>query len=213
MKPPRPASPKQRALIAYLGHQSPETATSDEAKAFINAAMENEAYQPLLSRWNIEKIKLHPDLYHMEAANQKSGRFTQIFEFCESERETYHDMDPTYWPLKKLNLKACKQAVEWLDTNYAGWDADLYDADQYGINEKVIMTYFVPAIANVAPDLIKKERSGNPNPVGRQKQPAEQTNKNQRPSKRQKRKKGCLWWVAMIIGAWIAFKVIAAFIS
>jgi cobalamin biosynthesis protein CobD/CbiB len=75
------------------------------------------------------------------------------------------------------------------------------------------MTYFVPAIANVAPDLIKKERSGNPNPVGRQKQPAEQTNKNQRSSKRKKRKKGCLWWVVMIIVAWITFKVIAAFIS
>lgn len=209
MKQPRAASVKQRAFIAYLGYPAPETATAEEASNFIDMAMANESYQPLLSRWNTDKIKLHPDIYHEEAATQKAERFTAIFEFCESERETYQDLDPTYWPLKKLTLKVCKQAVEWLDSGYAGWDTDLYDPEQYGgINEKIIETYFVPAISNVAPEFIKKERSGNPNPIGRKKENSETPSKQKlQPTKKQKRKRGCLWWAFMLFLAWIAFSI------
>ena len=215
MKQPRPASVKQRAFIAYLGYTNPETATAEEASNFIDMAMANEAYQPLLSRWNTDKIKLHPDIYHEEAASQKAGRFTAIFEFCESERETYQDLDSAYWPLKKLTLKACKQTVEWLDEGYAGWDTELYDSEQYGgINEKVIETYFVPAIANVAPEFIKKDRSGNPNPIGQQKENSETPSKEKRKAaKKQKRKRGCLWWAFMIFLAWVAFSIFAAFLK
>lgn len=74
----------------------------------------------------------------------------------------YALINANLWPLKKLNEKVCKQAVEWLDAGYAGWDAELWDSEEYwGVNEKVIETYFVPAVANVAPDFVRKEKTGN----------------------------------------------------
>jgi hypothetical protein len=81
MNNPRPASAKQRALIAYLGYPSADNATADEAREFIDMAIASEAYQVLLTRWNTDKIKLHPEIYGQEAAEQKASRFTVIFEY------------------------------------------------------------------------------------------------------------------------------------
>lgn len=202
----KPASLKQKAFIAYLGHPDPENASSDTASDFIDMAMNSPEYQPLLSKWNTDKLRLHPDIYHEEVASLKAARFQNIFEFCENERETYADLDSGYWPLKKLTLKACKQAVEWLDAGYAGWDTELFDANQFmGINEKVVETYFVPAIANVAPEFIKKERSGNPNPS-----PRKPTKKER--NKKPKKKRGCLWWIGMLFLGWILLTILAAFL-
>lgn len=208
----KPASLKQKALIAYLGHPDPENATSDAASDFIDTAMNSAEYQPLLSKWNTDKLRLHPDIYHEEVTRLKAARFQNIFEFCENERETYADLDSGYWPLKKLTLKVCKQAVEWLDAGYAGWDAELFDANQFmGINEKVVETYFVPAIANVAPEFIKKERSGNPNPNPRQKESQAQAEKKER-SKKPKKKRGCLWWIGVLFLAWVLITLLGAFL-
>lgn len=228
MNNPYPASPKQKALIAYLGHASPETATAKEASEFIDMAIENEDYRPLLDRWKLDKIKLHPDIYPDEVEFQKAGRFTSIFNYCETQRETYYEIDPSFWPLKKLNLKACKLAVEWLDEGYAGWDLELFDSSQFlGINEKVIETYFVPAIANVAPDFIRKERSGNPNPVKNfqtksgenppsipvQEERATKGKKKSYVPTNKKKKRGCLFWLMVIILGWFGLSVLAAILK
>ena len=206
------ASLKQKALIAYLGHHDAENATSDAASDFIDMAMNSAEYQPLLSKWNTDKLRLHPDIYHQEVANIKAARFQSIFEFCESERDTYEDIDPTYWPLKKLNLKVCRQAVEWLDEGYAGWDTELFDSHEFmGINEKVVETYFVPAIANIAAEFIRKDRSGNPKPARRAKRDSANTTKGGR-SEKPKKKRGCLWWVGVLFLAWILLSVFAAFL-
>lgn len=206
----KPASLKQKVFIAYLGHPDPENATSEAASDFIDMAMNSVEYQTLLSKWNTDKLRLHPDIYHEEVARLKASRFQSIFEFCEGERENYEDIDPTYWPLKKLTLKASKQAVEWLDAGYTGWDTELFDYRGYmAINEKVVETYFVPAIANVAPEFIKKERSGNPNPAPRQKREnPPQNGKKKKP----KRKRGCLWWIGVLFLAWILITLVGAFL-
>lgn len=208
----RKATLKQKAFIAYLGHPDPENASGEDASAFIDSAMNSSEYQPLISKWNTDKLRLHPDIYHQELARLKADRFQTIFEFCENERETYEDIDSSYWPLKKLTLKVCKQTVEWLDAGYAGWDTELFDANEFmGINEKVIETYFVPAIANVAPEFIKKERSGNPNPTARPKRESVSSPKKER-SKKPRKKRGCLWWLGILFLAWIFFTILAAFL-
>jgi hypothetical protein len=228
MNNPYPASPKQKALIAYLGHASPETATYKEAREFIDMAIENDAYRGLLDRWREDKLKLHPDIYSEEVESRKASRHISIFEYCESERETYYSIDPTYWPLKKLNLKACKKAVEWLDEGYAGWDLELFDSSQLmGINAKAIETYFVPAIANVAPDFIRKERSGNPNPVQSfeakssenpppipvQKTQAQKVKQTSYAPAKKKKKRGCLFWFMVIILVWFGWNFLAAILK
>jgi hypothetical protein len=169
----KPASPKQKALLTYLGQEGVDALDSAQASALIDAAIASEEHEPLMRRWNIDKLRLHPKLYAAELRAKKASRFQEIFEFCESERETYYGMDSNYWPLKKLTLKVCRQAVEWLDAGYEGWDTELWDPEEFGgINEKVIETYFVPAIANVAPDFIRKDRSETP-PPQRERRPRE----------------------------------------
>jgi hypothetical protein len=236
MNNPRLASPKQKALITYLGHESPETATSKEASAFINMAIEDETYQDFWERWKIDKIKLHPDLYPDEVEFQKKWRFSTIFSYCETRREALYAIAPSNWPLKKLNLKACEKAVEWLDNGYAGWDLELFDSSQFkGINEKVIETYFVPAIANVAPDFIRKERSENPTPIRKescskpnpnqifqtnsdespppipvQKEPVQKSKKKSYEPATKKKKRGCLFWFLVIILVWFGWNFLAA---
>jgi hypothetical protein len=199
------ASPKQKALLAYLGHDGVETLDSAQASALIDAAIASEEHEPLLRRWNIDKLRLHPKLYAAELREKKASRFQEIFEFCESERETYYGMESNYWPLKKLTLKVCRQAVEWLDAGYEGWDTELWDPEEYaGINEKVIETYFVPAIANVAPDFIRKDRSETP-PPKRQSRP-----RNKAPAERQSAAQVSVgpWW------AWLIYAVVLfAFIA
>jgi hypothetical protein len=201
----KPASPKQKALLAYLGHDGVETLDSAQASALIDAAIANENNQPRLRRWNIDKLGLHPKLYAAELREKKAGRFQEIFEFCENERETYYSIESNYWPLKKLTLKVCRQAVEWLDAGYEGWDTELWDPEEYaGINEKVIETYFVPAIANVAPDFIRKDRSETP-PPQRERRPRDKA-----PAERQSAAQVPVgpWW------AWMIYAVILfAFIA
>lgn len=157
MSTPRLASPKQKALIAYLGHNSPETATATEAGEFIDKAIESESYRPLLDSWSTDKIYLHPALYAKEPPPPKDSRSSSIFHYCEDDRQSYNAMDLAFYPLKKLNLKTCKRAVEWLDEGHAGWDHNLFESDEFmGLNQEVIETYFLPAIAHVAPEFIKK---------------------------------------------------------
>lgn len=57
------ATPKQRAFLAYLGIRFPDRISLDEAARTLDAAVNDERYAAKLSRWNIDKFQLHPDLY------------------------------------------------------------------------------------------------------------------------------------------------------
>ena len=94
------ASPKQKALLAYLGYPSPETATSAEASAWLDAALEDEKNEERLEQWTTDRLKLHPDLYaeEVEAAREEAEWEAEEAElereYAEAEEEAFADLKP-----------------------------------------------------------------------------------------------------------------------
>jgi hypothetical protein len=197
-RPEKTASPKQKALLAYLGYPSSETATSAEARVWLDAACEDESKQDLLNAWHDDKLRLHPGLFAEDSddlarqlderekykaarqAEESADRPRIIWEFCDESKSMYEDPDPSMWPLHKLTLKQCKLAVDWLDRNRAGWEANLYDKAYGGIvDPDFICTTFVEALRAVAPGALKKQA----------------VTKSATKAETKQKKRGCLWLV------------------
>jgi hypothetical protein len=94
------ASPKQKALLAYLGYPSPETASSAEATAWLDAALADKKNERRLEKWTTDRLKLHPDLYaeEVEAAREEAEWEAEEAElereYAEAEEEAFADLKP-----------------------------------------------------------------------------------------------------------------------
>jgi hypothetical protein len=95
------ASPKQKALLAYLGYSSPETATSAEATAWLDTAIEEKRNEKRLEKWTTDRLKLHPELYAdevadaMEQAEWEKEEAELEREYAKAEQEAFSDLKPS----------------------------------------------------------------------------------------------------------------------
>lgn len=205
MNSPKPCTPKQQAFLAYLGHGDMASLSAAEVSRFLDEAKEKVKYHEAFRRWEVDKLRLHPELYKRDIGRRRAARAHSIFEHCEMERMNHAAINASGWPLKKLNERVCHEVVAWLDAGYAGWDAELWDADEYwGVSGKVVQTYFVPAVANVAPDFIRKEKTGNAAGLEKareaRKQAAPQAAASNNPTKSGEAPKGgCAWLGAILV--------------
>jgi hypothetical protein len=182
----KPASAKQRALLSYLGHPDPEAATSAEASHFIEQAGESDEGYERLCRWNVDRVTLHPELYKAQAREFRENRARDICEHCNAWKEEIAFLDPSAWPLKKLTIKQCAAAVQWLDDHSAGWDATLRESETQ-INHDLIEATFFDALRRTDPSAFRKgraEATPPPPPVARTaspRQPAQPARKSHVP--------------------------------
>lgn len=197
------ASPKQKALLAYLGHPAPDMMTSAEASAWLDYASQDDAKQELLSQWHEARLRLHPDLFAKELADKeeekrereietKAERARTICEFCNEEKEGLDGIDPSFWPLRSLTIKQCQQAVDWLDKSRPGWDANFYEDEFGSIEHDFICTTFVEALTAVAPSAVKENKASK-----------------RGKAKKDKRKGGCFRALLLLVMFFIALVAMA----
>ena len=137
--PEREATPKQKALLGFIGMPFQEPLSSADASRMIDEAINSDSYRDRLDGWNHAKLKLHPDLYADEIASQKASRADGIY--YEVTDEIMRDL------LNRVTKAEVRQVVAYLDEHAPGWDDD---------SAKRIFDYFLPALQRVFPKRVKK---------------------------------------------------------
>jgi len=135
----RVASPKQIALLRFLGVPFDEPLAIQAASELIDAAMDDPRYQERLSYWNTEKLVLHPNLYASEIASAKASRWSELYYLATD--ETARDF------LNRITQEESRQVVVYLDAHLPGWDRDPVER---------FYDYFVPALQRLYPKRVKR---------------------------------------------------------
>jgi hypothetical protein len=152
MSSKEPATPKQRALIEYLGH-STEGMSKAEASSWLDQAIASREYDDKLWQWKNEGdcTRLHPELYPIDVRERKHRRAEQL------KSMTGNSFDPYTRPVS-MSL-ACK-AVEFLDAHLSGWDQKLISSCGLSENEDALLDLvngpFLEAVEILNPKLVKK---------------------------------------------------------
>jgi len=137
-----PATERQKAFLSYMAIHFPPDATKAQAALLVNEAMENPNDPGRVSRWNEDRLRLHPDLFAPEIRARKENRASHFFEMVEMKGSGYFN---------NVTKAHCQVLVGYLDVQYPNWDARGDDA---------VFNYFFPAIAEKFPQLVTKEGKG-----------------------------------------------------
>ncbi len=134
-----PASARQKAFLSYMGIAFPADLAKDHASYLVNEAMEDSANGARLSRWNDDRLRLHPELFAAELQAKKDGRAVRFYEQVQGEgAECFEGVGKAH----------CQVLVGYLDVKFPNWDAREAEAT---------WNYFFPALAEKFPQLVKRE--------------------------------------------------------
>jgi len=139
---PEPVTPKQKALLDYLGIVFPADLTKDHAAVLVNDAMEDPKNATRLGQWNEDRLRLHPDLFAAESQAKKENRANHFFELCQTIGADYFE---------GITKAHCQVLVGFLDVKFPHWDAREAEAADH---------YFFPAVAEKFPQLVQKQWRG-----------------------------------------------------
>lgn len=137
-----PATAKQKAFLSYMGVSVPPDLTRDQAALLVNDTLETPSDPGRLVRWNEERLRLHPELFHAEIQAKKDNRANYFYEITQAEGADVFD---------RVAKAHCQVLVGFLDVHHPNWDANQHHAT---------WDYFFPAIAEKFPQLVKKEWTG-----------------------------------------------------
>ena len=137
-----PATPKQKALLSFLGITFPTDMSRDQAARRVNDAMEDSTNADRLKLWNEERLRLHPELFAAEIQAKKENRANYFLELCQSTGAKY---------LSGISKAHCQVLVGFLDVKFPNWDARESEAAE---------NYFFPAVAEKFPQLVHKQWRG-----------------------------------------------------
>jgi hypothetical protein len=129
-----PATQRQRAFLNFMGINAPPGATRQEAALMVNDAVDKDPAR--LTRWNEERLQLHPELFAEEIEARKEGRAQRFFEECQREGRAW---------FQKVAKAHCQVLVGHLDVQTPNWDANPGNA---------AAKYFFPALAEKFPQLL-----------------------------------------------------------
>jgi hypothetical protein len=108
----------------------------------VNEAMENPKDTRRLQQWNVERLRLHPDIFADEIKAKRENRAQHFFEICQSEGAEFFE---------KVTKAHTQVLVGYLDVRFPNWDEHEDDAKY---------SYIFPAIAEKFPQLLKKNARG-----------------------------------------------------
>ena len=198
-----PASPRQHAFLVFMGATVPAQSSRHEASVLVNDAMEKDPSR--LTRWNSERLKLHPDIFADEIQALKEGRSQRFFEHCQREGAAWFE---------KVAKAHCQVLIGHLDVDSPHWDAHETEA---------ATKFFFPALAKKFPLLLTAEgrshfHSVEPSkaPNAPKKQSSPVTARSQ-PSSSLTRKvlalvRGAIYGVLILTGLWFGRGTIGKFI-
>ncbi len=191
------ATPKQRALLAFLHIGFTRTTSKVEAAIHISDALENPAYATRLAQWPAERLKLHGDLFVAELQARKENRAHHYLVLAQSEGAALFN---------GVTKGHTQSVITHLDLEKPQWEANESTAAR---------EFFFPALAEKFPQLVRPDAQGRL--PGAQKSPPESS----APPPRQSRTKAPgrsfpfaavlrgLFFIALIAGlTWFVMKVL-----
>ncbi|MGV3534147.1 MAG: GYF domain-containing protein, partial [Chthoniobacteraceae bacterium] len=137
--PAEPATAKQKAFLNYVGVRHEAGITKEQAAMLVNEAMENPREPARIARWNVDRLKLHPDLFAEEIQARKEQRTARFFDLTQTEGAKC---------VEGVTKAHCQVLVNYLDVKFPHWDANETEA---------LWNFFLPAVAEKFPQLVRKE--------------------------------------------------------
>ncbi len=139
---PELATDRQKAFLSYMGVPFSGGITQVEASILVNENLARPKDARKLQRWNVDRLRLHPDLFAEEIKARKENRAVYFYEICQGEGAEFFD---------KVTKAHTKVLVDYLDIHFPNWDENEDDAKY---------SYFFPAISEKFPPLLKKGAKG-----------------------------------------------------
>ncbi len=137
-----PPTPAQMAFLSYFGIATPPGLLREAAGQIIAGAAADPQSAQRLAAWQIERLRLHPDLFAAEALATKENRAQFFFDLCQTAGADY---------FTGVTKAHCQVLVAFLDVKFPRWDAHGAEAAE---------RYFFPAIAEKFPQLVNKAWRG-----------------------------------------------------
>jgi hypothetical protein len=136
------ATAKQKALLKYLGVQSLDGVSREQAAMVISDALEDPKFQSRMNKWQEEKIRLHPDIFQDEIDFRKMNRTNRYLELCETEGTEV---------VKDVTKAHVQVLVESLDKRFPNWESD---------SRAALWDYLFPSIGEHFPNLVLPAAKG-----------------------------------------------------
>ena len=114
----------------------------DAAEELIAKATADPQNTKRLTAWEVDRLRLHPDLFNTEVHTRKEDRVQLFYDLCQTAGA---DM------FTGVTKAHCQVLVAFLDVTYPRWDANRALATE---------RYFFPAIAEKFPQLVNKAWRG-----------------------------------------------------
>ncbi|MEA3206958.1 MAG: hypothetical protein QOE70_15 [Chthoniobacter sp.] len=140
--PGEPATEKQKAFLSYMGVAFAPDVTREAASFIVNDTMENPKNPVRLAQWNLDRLKLYPQLFAAEVLARKENRSQRFLEISQGAGAEFFN---------KVTKAHCQVLVGYLDVKHPNWDADEREAT---------WNYFFPAIAEKFPQLLTHAAKG-----------------------------------------------------
>ena len=133
-----PPTTKQKAFLSYMSIPFSRETTKEGASVLVSEAMEDPHLNARVTKWNEDRLRLHPEIFAAELLAKKEDRPNR---FCEACRQEGADI------FTDVTAAHCQVLVTYLDVNFPNWDANETDA---------VRAYFFPAVADRFPQLVRK---------------------------------------------------------
>jgi hypothetical protein len=137
-----PASAAQIAFLSYFSVAIPSGLMKDAAEKLITQATEDPQNVKRLTAWEVDRLRLHPDLFNTEVHTRKEDRVQLFYDLCHTAGADH---------FTGVTKAHCQVLVAFLDVKFPRWDANQVDATE---------RYFFPAIAEKFPQLVNKAWRG-----------------------------------------------------
>jgi len=131
------ATPKQRALLAFLHVGFTRSTTKQEAALLISDALENPAFAVRLAQWPNERLKLHGDLFVAELQARRDNRAHHYLTLAQSEGAAI---------FTGVTRSHAQSVITHLDLASPNWEANETTAAR---------EHFFPALAEKFPQLVR----------------------------------------------------------
>jgi len=137
-----PATAAQIAFLSYFSIAIPAGLLKDDADGLITAATADPQNAKRLESWEVDRVRLHPDLFSTGAVAKKEDRVQLFFDLCQTAGADH---------FTGVTKAHCQVLVAFLDVKFPRWDADEAAATE---------RYFFPAMGEKFPQLVNKAWRG-----------------------------------------------------
>ena len=131
----QPATEKQKAFLAFMGVRVEPELSMEHAGDLINRASADPANRERMALWNVERLRLHPELFAEEIHTQKEQRPAKYLEVVQKNGGAY---------FQKVTKAHCQVLLNHLDVQHPGWEQ----------RTEAVKDYFFPAIVEKFPKLV-----------------------------------------------------------